>query len=188
MRETFIETCKQLCTVTTVAKYKILKGRLEEMAESIPTLSWIEWSDDRRAHIFGPYRGGGLSGCNLSEQGNAQWKPTNTMHLVHAACNDVSSMIFQEVKVYLFDRNPMRSTGRARSKPTRDVQDKAKQITVANDFIVAFSNPAVMLQQSRETLHPSSHLPMGRSSFKPLKANKRRMRRKTETETKIKKA
>ena len=113
MRETFIETCKQLCTVTTVAKYKILKGRLEEMAETVPTLySWIEWWDDRRAHIFGPYRGWGLPGCNLSEQGNAQWKPTNTMWLVHAACNDVKCMIFQEVKVYLFDRNMMRSTGR----------------------------------------------------------------------------
>ena len=127
MKETFIETCKQLCTVTTVAKYKILKGRLEEIAESVPTLySWIEWWNDRRAHIFGPYRGGGLPGCNLSEQGNAQWKPTNTMHLVHAACDDVSSMIFQEVKVDLFNRNLMRSTGRARSKPTRDAQDRAK--------------------------------------------------------------
>ena len=73
MRETFIETCKQLCTVTMVAKYKVLKGRLKEMAETVPTLySWIEWWDDRRAHIFGPYRGGGLPGCNLSKQGNAQ--------------------------------------------------------------------------------------------------------------------
>ena len=146
MRETFIEMCKQLCTVTTVAKYKILKGRLEEMAEIVPTLySWIEWWNDRRAHIFGPYRGWGLLGCNLSEQGNAQWKPTNTMWLVHDACDEVSSMIFQEVKVYLFDRNMMRSTGRGRSKATQDAQDRAKQITVANDFIEAFSDPAVML-------------------------------------------
>ena len=148
MRETFIETCKQLCTVTTVAKYKILKGRLEEMAETVPTLySWIEWWDDGKAHIFGPYRGGDLPGCNLSEQGNAQWKPTNTMQLVHVVRDDVSSMIFQEVKVYLFDRNMMRSTGRARSKAIRDAQDRAKQITVANDFIEAFSNPAAMIEQ-----------------------------------------
>ena len=176
MRETFIETCKQLCTVTTVTKYKILKGRLEEMAENVPTL------DDRRAHIFGPYRDGGLPGCNLSEQGNAQWKLRNTMHLVHAACDDVSSMIFQEVKVYLFDRNLMRSKGRARSKPTRDAQDRAKQITVANEFIEAFSNPAAMLQQIRETLHPSSHLPKGRSSFKPPKANKKKDEKKNKKE------
>ena len=174
MRETFIEMCKQLCTVTMVAKYKILKGRLEEMAETVPTLySWIEWWDDRRAHIFGPYRGGGLPKCNLSKQGNAQWKPTNTMRLVHAACNDVSSMIFQEVKVYLFDRNMMRSRGRARSKATQDAQDRAKQITFANDFIEAFSDPAAMLEQIRETLHPSSHISNARSSFKPLKVKKK---------------
>ena len=147
---------------------------MEEIAESVLTLySWIEWWDDRRAHIFGPYRSGGLPGCNLSEQGNAQWKPTNTMHLVHAAHDDVSSMIFQEVKVYLFNRNLMRSTGRAMSKPTRDAQDRAKQVTVANDFIEAFSHPAAMLQQIRETLHPFSHIPKGRSSFEPPKVNKK---------------
>ena len=67
----------------------------------------------------------------------------------------------------------MRSTGRARSKPTRDAQDRAKQITVANDFIEAFSDPAAMLQQIRETLHPSSHIPKGRSSFKHPKVNKK---------------
>ena len=82
-------------------------------------------------------------------------------------------MIFQEVKVYLFDRNMMRSTGRARSKATRDAQDRAKQITVANDFIEAFSNPAAMLEQIKETLHPSSHIPKARSFFKPPKVNKK---------------
>ena len=95
------------------------------------------------------------------------------MQLVHAAYDDVSSMIFQEVKVYFFDRNMMKSTRRARSKAIRDAHDRAKQITVANDFIEAFSNPAAMLEQIRETLLPSSHIPKGRSSFKPLKVNKK---------------
>ena len=66
----------------------------------------------------------------------------------------------------------MRSTGKGKSKATRDAQDRAKQITVANDFIEAFSNPAAMLEQIRETLHPSSHIPKARSSFKPWKVNK----------------
>ena len=96
------------------------------------------------------------------------------MCLVHAARDDVSRMIFQEVRVYLFDRNLMRLTGRARSKPMRDAQDRAKQITVANDFIEAFSDPAAMLQLIQETLHPSSHIPKGRSSFKPPKVKKKK--------------
>ena len=61
MREEFIDTCNQLCKVTTVLKYDILKGKLEEMAARVPQpYTWIEWWHDRRSHIFGPYRGGGL--------------------------------------------------------------------------------------------------------------------------------
>ena len=79
MREEFINTCNQLRIVTTVSKYNILKGKLEEMAATVPQLhTWIKWWHDRRSHIFGPYRGGGLLGCNLSEQGNAKWQPTST--------------------------------------------------------------------------------------------------------------
>ena len=82
MREEFIDTCNQLCKVTTVSKYNILKGKLEEMAARVPQLyTWIEWWHDQRSHIFGPYSGGGLPGCNLSEQGNAKWHPTNTTEI-----------------------------------------------------------------------------------------------------------
>ena len=79
----------------TVSKYNILKGKLEEMAARVPQLyTWIEWWHDQRSHIFGSYRGGELPGCNLLEQGNAKWHPTNTMRLMHAAHDDVSTMIF----------------------------------------------------------------------------------------------
>ena len=44
MREEFIDTCNQLCKVTTVSKYNILKGKLEEMAARVPQLyTWIDW-------------------------------------------------------------------------------------------------------------------------------------------------
>ena len=46
-------------------------------------------------------------------------------------------------------------------------------ITVANGFIEAFSEPAAMPWQIWEILHPSSHIPSGRSSFKPPKVNKK---------------
>ena len=124
MKEEFMDTCKQLCKVTTVSKYNILNGKLEEMAARVPQLyTWIKWWHDQRSHIFGPYRGGGLPGCNLSKQGNAKWHPTNTMRLVHAAHDDVSTMIFQEVSVNLFNRNLRKSSGRGRSKAARDAQD-----------------------------------------------------------------
>ena len=55
-REEFIQICNQLCLVSSVARYEILKGKLEEMARTTPSLwSWIEWWHIRRAHIFGPF-------------------------------------------------------------------------------------------------------------------------------------
>ena len=95
-RDQFIQICNQLCLATTVARYEILKGKLEEMTRRTPYLwSWIEWWDIRKAQIFGPFCHSCLLGCNLSEQGNKCWKPTGTMRLVHAACDDVITMMFQ---------------------------------------------------------------------------------------------
>ena len=140
------------------------------MAARVPQLyTWIEWWHDRGSHIFGPYRGGGLPGCNLSEQGNAKWQPTNTMRLTHAAHNDVSTIIFQEVSVNLFNRNLHKSLGRGRSKAARDVQDRAQQMNVVNDFIETLNNPQAFLEHITEILQPSSHTPKGRASFKPSK-------------------
>ena len=150
--------------------YNILKGKLEEMAARIPQLyTWIAWWHDQRSHIFGPYRGGGLPGCNLSGQGNAKWWPTNTMRLVHTAHGDLSTMIFQEVSVNLFNRNLHKSSGRGRSKAARDAQDRAQQMNVVNDFIETLNNPQAFFEHITEILQPSSHIPKGRASFIPSK-------------------
>ena len=37
-RDEFIKICYELCLITTVARYEILKGKLEEMACSTPSL------------------------------------------------------------------------------------------------------------------------------------------------------
>ena len=98
---TFKHICKKLCEVTTVAMYYVLKGHLDEMSKKYEFLElWIDWWHERHSHIFGPFRGGGLPGVNLSEQGNSKWVRRNTMCLVHAACDDVVTMIVQEEAIY----------------------------------------------------------------------------------------
>ena len=106
--------------MTTVARYEILKGKLEEMARTPSLWSWIEWWDIRKAHTFGPFCHGGLPGCNLSEQGNKSWKPTGTMRLVHTAHDDAITMMFQETRVKLFEENHHKVIGKARSQEVRD--------------------------------------------------------------------
>ena len=94
-QEEFIKICNELCIITIVAKYEILKGKLEEMACCTPSLwTWINWWDVRRVCIFGPFRHAGLPRCNLSKQGNKSWKPTGIMHLVHAVRDDGITMMF----------------------------------------------------------------------------------------------
>ena len=83
-------------STTTASQYNLLKAQLEEIAKKQPTLQpWIKWWDARHSHICTPFRGAGLPGVNLSEMGNAGWKPYKTLRLVHAAKQDVASMMLQ---------------------------------------------------------------------------------------------
>ena len=77
-RDMFKDICHQLCVVTTVSKYNILKGKLDELSILAPALEkWIEWWHLHRSHIFGAFRMPGLPGANLAQQGNSSWKPKN---------------------------------------------------------------------------------------------------------------
>ena len=50
MREMFITLTKELCKVTTVAKYKILKTRQDEVAKLYPEIvNWINWWHEGKA-------------------------------------------------------------------------------------------------------------------------------------------
>ena len=91
------------------------------------------------------------------------------MRLVHAARDNVSTMIFQEVSVNLFNRILHKSSGRGRSKAVRDAQDRAQQMNVVNDFIETLNNPQTFFEHITEILKPSSHIPKGRASLKPSK-------------------
>ena len=96
-RDMFKDICHQLCLISVVSKYNVLKVKLDELAKIAPVLEkWIEWWHLRRSHIFCPFRTPGLPGVNLTEQGNSSWKPKKPLRLVHAAKNDTVTMVLQE--------------------------------------------------------------------------------------------
>ena len=102
------------------------------MACCTPSLwTWIDWWDVRRAHIFRQFRHAGLPGCNLSEQGNKSWKPTGIMGLVHAARDDSITMMFQEMRVLLFEQNMHKTNGRAANQAVRESKDRGEQLRTA---------------------------------------------------------
>ena len=101
----FTTLTKELCKVTTVAKYKILKSRQDEIAKLYPEIvNWINWLHERQSHIFVPFKDGGLPGVNLSEQGNAGWKRW-PMSLVRAAKEDFATMFLQTRQMHMFNNN-----------------------------------------------------------------------------------
>ena len=169
MRGLFNSLCHKLCACTTIAKYKIIKSRLDDIGNMNPGIKrWIQWCDDRRSHIFTPYRGGGLPGVNLSEQGNAGWV-TRQMRLVHAAKYDVATMMTQEKQVFKFDHNLEKSTGRRPTQAARVSRDRSEQVTVGEEFVEILSDEEAIKEEARQGWEPAGFIPKKKCKHRPKK-------------------
>ena len=169
-QETFISTCNALCDITTVADYNRLKVVLDDLSERNPEIKpFILYWDPRKSHIFTPFRGAGLPGVNLSEQGNASFKPSKTMRLVHAAKYDVATMLEQEKEIQLFERNLLKCAGRGPSAGVRDAKDRAQQIQVAEDFANIFDDEDDVLMEANQGNNPAKHIPLAREKHRAPK-------------------
>ena len=170
---TFKQICKKLCEATTVAIYHVLKGRLDDMANKYEFLEpWIDWWHQRRSH-FWPLQRRWTPSVNLSEQGNSKWVRCNTMRLVHAAHDDVATMIVQEEEIYEFDRNILKSGGRGPSVSEHAAKDKSQQTDVAVDFVNIRDNMESVRMQAAEATNPTSYIPKKKDHFKPVIASKK---------------
>ena len=169
-KDMFKDICHQLCVVTMISKYNMLKAKLDEVAKIAPALEkWIEWCHLRRSHNFGPFRTPGLPGVYLAEQGNSFWKPKKPLWLVHAAKNDTATMVLQEEELYEFMRNMTTSTGRGPSDAIRKARWRVEQLNVAKDFIKIFDNIEAVMLEGQEANQLSSYQLKQWASFKPTK-------------------
>ena len=173
LRDLFVEKCHELCNSTTVAAYYVVKSRLDEIGKAYPEIeSWIDWWHERRSHIFGPFRGGGIPGVNLSEQGNAGWKVT-TMRLVDAAKYDTATTIRFEEEKFKFDRNLAKSSGRGPSKAARDAKDRDKQMKVGEGFASIAHDRRLIIMEAEEIENPSHFIPKGWNKHRPMTSRKK---------------
>ena len=111
--------------------------------------------DPRRSHIFKPFRGSGLPGVNMSEQGNVTFKPSQTMRLVHAAKYDVATMLEQEKEIELFEHNLLKCAGRGQLAGVRNSKDCAQQIKVTEDFVNILDHEEDVLAEAEQGNNPS---------------------------------
>ena len=156
-QDTFVKTCYAMCDVTTVADYNRLKQVLDDLAERNPEIKpFAMYWDPRRSHIFKPFRGSGLLGVNMSEQGNVT---SQTMRLVYAAKYDVATMFKQEKEIELFEHNLLKCAGRGQSAGVRNSKDRAQQIKVAEDFVNILDHEEDVLAEAEQGNKPSMFIP-----------------------------
>ena len=197
MGEIFNKICEKLCkSITAISQYNLLKAELKEMTKKKPTLQpWIKWWDARCAHTFAPFKVAGLPGVNLSEMGNAGWKPCNTLRLVHAAKQDIASMMLQETEIFLFNRKMAKSTGRGLSKAVRNSREQQEQIKIAEDFSNILDDEEAIRLEAEQAENPSVFIPRGNSKHRlsqsaesyDVHAENKKVRKKTTTTRKKKK-
>ena len=180
-RPRFEAICNEMCTVTTVAGFNGLMVELKTIAEEYPELKpFVEYWDRRKSHVFGPYRGGGIPGMNLSEPGNVTMKPPGTLRLVKAAIYDVSHMMLQESQMDQFERNLIRVSGRGQTKEVRDARDRAEQIRAAEEFANIFMDDSeAVILEAEQGINPESYLPKKNAKHRAPKARQQPVKKAT---------
>ena len=161
-----------MCEVTTAADYNRLKAILDEISEESPEIKpFILYWHPRRSHVFQPFRGGGLPGVNMSEQGNKSFKPSSSqaMCLVSAAKYDAATMVLQEREIYMFERNLLKAPGRGMCRSEKIAKDHAEQMKIAQDFANIFDNIEDVLMEAEEGNNPSMYIPKAQSSHRAPK-------------------
>ena len=81
------------------------------------------------------------------------------MHLPHAARDTATAMMFQETRVFLFEQNLHKTTGRAANQAIRESKDRGQQLQTAQEFCNIWNDPHAILLQVKEALYPASHIP-----------------------------
>ena len=162
-QQKFLDTCFAMCDATTVADYERLEIILNEIVEDNPEICpFVLFWEPQKSHVFKPYRGGGLPGVNMSEQGNKTFKPTvspQAMHLVHAAKYDTATMMYQEKEIDMFNRNLAKASGRGLSAGACAAKERAEQMKVAADFVRILDNEDDVMLEAEEAINPSVYIP-----------------------------
>ena len=127
--------------------------------EFLELKAFIMYWEQRKSHVFPPFRSGGIPGLNMSEPGNKSIKPANTMRLVTVAIYDVSHMVYQEGQLHLFNRNLLKCAGRGLTKEAHDARDRAQQMRKAKEFAAIFDDEEAVLLEAEQAMNPNSYLP-----------------------------
>ena len=121
--------------------------------------------------MFVPFRGGGLPGVNLSEQGNAGWKRC-MMSLVRADKEDFATVVLQERCMHMFNNNLQALDGRGPSQADRESKLRAQQEREADEFVDILDNHYAIILEAIQSENPEYHLPKAAEKHRPKNSTK----------------
>ena len=113
-----------------------------------------------------PFRGGGLPGVNLSEQGNAGWK-RQPMSLVRAAKEDFATVVLQERQMHMFNNNLQASDGHGPSQADREAKFRTQQEREAEEFVNILDDEYAIILEAVQSKNPMYHLPKAAKKHRP---------------------
>ena len=173
-RDDFAKYCCDLCEATTVAQYDEAFYELQRIGDEYPEIKpFLKYWDLRKSHVFGPFRGCGIPGVNLSEAANKSFKPPQRLSLVEAAKYDVATMMWQETQLDLFRRNLLKCAGRAPTKEVKDSKERSRQMKVATDFVNILDDHSAVMLEAQEGMDPARYVQKKGTHRAPVKTAKK---------------
>ena len=172
-RDEFLNLAQQLCTRKTVPEFDLIYAEMVEIVEKSPDAGgFLEWHYVRRIRTFPAFREALHSGANITEIGNAQWKPEHRLALVVAERNDINRMIQFEADYRKFQSGESFHRGQAPTDVQRATAERRFQIEQGRAFADVLRNTAAQEMQMESMVNPPRFRPGQNSKHKPKKKGK----------------
>ena len=168
-----MKLAQELCTRKTIPEFDLIYAQMVEIVEKSPEAGdFLDWHYVRRVRTFPAFRAALHSGANITEIGNAQWKPEHRLALVVAASNDINRMMPFEGDYKRLKSGEVFLRGQAPTDVQRATAERRFQMEQGRAFADVLRNQAAQQMQMDGQANPPVFRPAHSSCHKPKKKGK----------------
>ena len=172
-RQDFMKYAEDLCTVKTIPEFDLLYAQMNEIVDKSPEAgNFLDWHYVRRLRTFPAFRAALHSGSNITEIGNALWKPEHKLALVVAASNDINRMIQLEADYRKFRSGESFLRGQAPTDVQKATAERRFQMEQGRAFADLLRNQAAHDMQMEGQQNPPVFRPASSARHKPRRKEK----------------
>ena len=172
-RQYFMKYAEDLCTVKTIPEFDLLYAQMNEIVDKSPEAgNFLDWHYVRRLRTFPAFRAALHSGLNMTEIGNALWKPEHKLALMVAASNDINRMMQLEADYRKFRSGESFLRGQAPTDVQRATAERRFQMEHGRAFANLLRKQAAHDMQMEGQQNPPVFRPASSVRHKPKKKGK----------------